>query len=188
MSDLLELLKIIIPTIAILVVVYIIMREFSKQNSKQFDHMRNEQQLLIKRMDNERVESSLKISMPLKIQANERMVLFLERINPPNLLIRVKKPKITVSAFHTLLLATIRDEYEHNMSQQLYISNNTWELVKTAKEDVVRLINSTAAKFNPDDDAGKFAQDIITDGFNSSNNPIDKALISLKEDVRENFA
>ena len=87
-----------------------------------------------------------------------------------------------------ILLATIRDEYEHNMSQQLYISNNTWELVKTAKEDVVRLINSTAAKFNPDDDAGKFAQDIITDGFNSSNNPIDKALISLKEDVRENFA
>jgi len=188
MNDYIELLKILLPTIAILAVVYIMMREFTKQNSKQFDHLKNEQLLLLKKMENERSESMLKTSMPIKFQANERMVLFLERINPPNLLTRVMQPKISVSTLHKALLGTIRDEYEHNMSQQLYISNNTWELIKAAKEDVVRLINSAAAKFNPDDDAGKFAQDIITGGFNNTNNPIEKALISLKNELRENFA
>jgi len=187
MSDFIELLKILLPTIATLVVVYVMIREFTKQSTKQFDHLKNEQQLLIKKMENERAETVLKTSMPIKFQANERMVLFLERINPPNLLTRVMKPKINVRTLQTQLLATIRDEYEHNMSQQLYISNNTWELVKTAKEDVVRLVNSSAAKFNSDEDAGKFAQDIITDGFNNTNNPIEKALNSLKDDIRENF-
>jgi len=188
MNELMEFLKIIVPTIAILIVVYIMMREFTKQNSKQFDFLKDEQQLLKAKMEMERKVNAGKTSMPLKFQAYERMALFLERINPPNLLNRVMKPKIKVGTLHSSLLATIRDEYEHNMSQQLYISDTAWELVKTAKEDVVRLVNSTAAKFTSEDDAGEFAQEIITNGFNTKNNPIDNALVALKEDIRENFA
>lgn len=188
MNELMEFLKIIVPTIVILIVVYIMMREFTRQNSKQFDFLKDEQQLLKMKMENERKANSGKTSIPLKFQAYERMALFLERINPPNLLTRVIKPKIKVGTLHSSLLATIRDEYEHNMSQQLYISDNAWELVKTAKEDVVRLVNSTAANFTSDEDASKFAQEIITNGFNNKNNPIEKALNALKEDIRENFA
>ena len=183
-----EFLKIIIPTIAILIVVYIMMREFTKQNSKQFDFLKEEQQLLKAKIESERKINAGKISIPLRFQAYERMLLFLERINPPNLITRVMKPKINVGTLHSSLLATIRDEYEHNMSQQLYISDTAWELVKASKEDVVRLVNSTAAKFTSEDDASEFAKEIITNGFNSKNNPIDKALVALKEDIRENFA
>ena len=122
------------------------------------------------------------------MQAYERISLFLHKINPTNLLARVMKSKMRVGLLHSTLLATIRDEYEHNMSQQLYISNRSWELVKAAKEDVVRLVNSSAAKFNSDDDSNLFAQDIITNGFNNLNSPIDKALVGLKEDIRENFS
>lgn len=183
-----ELIKIIIPTIAILIVVYIMMREFTRQNSKQFDYLKEEQRLLKARMENERKSNNSKTSMPLIFQAYERMSLFLERINPPNLVTRVLKPDVNVKALHSSLLKTIRDEYEHNMSQQLYISDTAWELVKAAKEDVVILVNSAATKFNSDDDANKFAQEIITNGFNNKNNPIDNALNALKEDVRENFA
>lgn len=187
MSEIMEFLKIIIPTIAILVVVYIMMRAFTKQNSKQFDYLKEEQQLLVAKMENDRKATTGNTSAPLQFQAYERMSLFLERINPPNLLTRVVKTKISVGTLHSSLLATIRDEYEHNMSQQLYISNTAWELVKAAKEDVVRLVNSSAKKFKPDDDANKFAQDIITNGFNNKNNPIEKALNALKEDIREKF-
>ncbi|MFK5857403.1 MAG: hypothetical protein QM503_14840 [Bacteroidota bacterium] len=184
MADLLEFFKIIIPTIVVLLVVYVMLRAFTKQNSNQLNYMRNEQQLMLKRMDADGKSNNNKISMPLKFQAYERMSMFLERINPPNLLTRVLKPKTTVGTLHSLLLATIRDEYEHNMSQQLYISDMAWELVKAAKEDVVRLINSSASKFKSDEDAGKFAQSIVSVGYSI---PIDKALGALKEDIRNNF-
>ena len=188
MNELMEFLKIIVPSIIILIVVYIMMREFTRQNSKQFDYLKNEQQLLKARIEGERKIDAAKISIPLRFQAYERMLLFVERINPPNLLTRVMKPKIVVSTLHSSLLATIRDEYEHNMSQQLYISDSSWQMVKAAKEDVVRLVNSAASKFKSDDDAAKFAQEIITNGFSGKNNPVDKAINALKEDIRENFA
>ncbi len=183
-----EFIKIIVPTIAILIVVYIMMREFTRQNSKQFDYLKDEQQLLKAKMENERKSVNSKTSMPLRFQAYERMSLFLERINPSNLITRVLKQNVNVKTLHSSLLKTIRDEYEHNMSQQLYISDMAWDLVKTAKEDVVRLVNTAATKFNPDDDAALFAQEIITNGFNTKNNPIDSALQALKDDVRGNFA
>lgn len=183
-----EFIQIIVPTIAILIVVYVMMREFTRQNSKQFDYLKEEQLLLKAKMENDRKSNNSKTSMSLKFQAYERMSLFLERINPPNLITRLLKPKANVKVLHSLLLTTIRDEYEHNMSQQLYISDTAWELVKTAKEDVVRLVNSAATKFNPGDDANKFAQEIITNGFNTKTNPIDAALNALKKDIRDNFA
>ncbi|NQU33886.1 MAG: hypothetical protein HQ521_11670 [Bacteroidetes bacterium] len=181
-------LLILLPVIAILIVVYIMMKDFTKQNTKQLDYLRNEQHVQIMKMELEKKSNSEKISIPLKFQAYERMALFLERINPTNLLTRVMNPKMRVSTLHSSLLATIREEYEHNMSQQLYISDNSWGLVKTAKEEVVRLINSSAAKFNSEDNANVFAQEIITNGFNNNNNPIEKALKGLKEDIRENFS
>ncbi len=183
-----DLLLILLPVIAILIVVYIMMRDFTKQNTKQLDYLKNEQHVQIMKMELEKKSNSEKISIPLKFQAYERMALFLERINPTNLLTRVMNPKMRVSTLHTSLLATIREEYEHNMSQQLYISDNSWGLVKTAKEEVVRLINSSASKFNSEENANVFAQEIITNGFNRNNNPIEKALKGLKEDIRENFS
>ena len=181
-------LLILLPVIAILIVVYIMMKDFTKQNTKQLDYLKNEQHVQIMKMELEKKSNSEKISIPLKFQAYERMALFLERINPTNLLTRVMNPKMRVSTLHTSLLATIREEYEHNMSQQLYISDNSWGLVKTAKEEVVRLINSSASKFNSEENANVFAQEIITNGFNRNNNPIEKALKGLKEDIRENFS
>lgn len=188
MNELLEFLKIILPAIAILAIVYVMMREFTKQNSKQFDYLKSEQELLRTRMKNEKKSDNIKTSMPLKFQAYERMSLFLERINPPNLLTRVVKPKMSTGILQASLLSTIREEYEHNMSQQLYISDKAWELVKAAKEDVVRTTNSSAAKFKSDEDSGNYAQNIITSWINNKNNSIELALTRLKKDIRENFA
>lgn len=187
MSELLEFLKILVPSVVVLFVVFIMLREFTKQNSKQLDYMSNEQKLIRLRLESQGKSNTEKVSLPLKFQAYERMSMFLERINLSNLVTRLIKPKITVGTLHSSLLSTIRDEYEHNMSQQLYISDTSWEHIKAAKEDVVRLINSNASKFNSTDDAGKFAQSIITDGYNENGNSIDKALAMLKHDVRNNF-
>jgi hypothetical protein len=113
------------------------------------------------------------------------MILFLERINPPNLLKRTVKPGMKAGTLQSLLLSTIREEYEHNMSQQLYISNDSWELIKSAKEEVVSLVNLTASKVKAEEEAAALAGKILTDGFHGSANPVEKAMQSLKKELRD---
>ncbi len=188
MSTVLMILTVIIPGIAMLVVVYILMNSYTKQNARQFEYLAEEQSILREKMNTETKSQSKKVSIPLIFQAYERMILFLERINPPNLITRTLKTKMTVSSLQSILLATVREEYEHNMSQQLYVSNASWDLVKAAKEDVMRLINTTAGNFDSTDDASAFAKEIITGGFSGKVNPIEKAIESLKNDIRKNFS
>ncbi len=156
-----ELLKLILPSIVILAVVYFMMREFTKHNANQIKLIEDNNKLQGQKLENELKLAGKKITIPLKFQAYERMVLFLERITPGNLLTRVLKTPMTVGKLQSLLLTTIREEYEHNMSQQLYISDKSWDYVKSAKEDVIRFVNSSASKFKSDDNSSDYAKDII---------------------------
>lgn len=187
MNELLELLKIIIPSLVILGVVFVLMREFTKHNSKQIQLLEETNKLQYEKMANELKTGSSKITIPLKFQAYERMVLFLERITPQNLLTRVMKHPVSVDMLHSKLLATIREEYEHNMSQQLYVSDNAWDKVKSAKEDILRIINTSASKFKSDDSSSDFAREIIIE-FGKSDNKLNNALFALKEDIRKHFS
>ena len=186
MSDALLIILVIVSYMAILLMVYLLMNSFAKNNAKQFKFLAEEQSLLRDKIEYESSAQAKKVSIPLKFQAYERMILFLERINPPNLITRTMKSKTTIASLQSILLATVREEYEHNMSQQLYVSNTSWDLVKTAKEDVMRLINTTAGKFDSTSEASDFAKEIITKGF-TDKNPIDIAIKSLKSDIRKNF-
>ena len=93
---------------------------------------------------------SKNITTPVRLQAYERMALFLERIEPNQLLFRVNNPELTAAQMQAVLLSTIRSEYEHNMSQQIYISPEVWESIKRAKENVVNAINIAAGKLPPE--------------------------------------
>lgn len=132
MEGFIEILKIILPAGAVFAAVYFLVKRF-------FD---NEQ----KRREHELRKSTLSILTPQKIQAYERMVIFLERINPNNLVIRVNKNGLNSRQFHLELIHTIKQEYEHNISQQVFLSYGAWELVKTAKEEIIKLINISATK------------------------------------------
>ena len=69
---------------------------------------------------------------PLQIQAYERIILFLERIDPSNMLIRTHKSGMTIESLHMALLKIIREEYTHNMSQQVFIDPNSWQILLNA--------------------------------------------------------
>ena len=86
-------------------------------------------------------QSTKEIITPVRLQAYERVVLFLERITPNSLVMRVHKNGMSGKLLQAELIKNIRSEYEHNMSQQVYMSNQAWEVVKTAKEETVKLIN-----------------------------------------------
>lgn len=124
---------------------------------------------------------SKELVTPVRLQAYERMAMFLERIDPNQLLFRVSNPELTAYQMQTILLATIRSEYEHNLSQQVYISPGTWDGIKNAKEKVVNIINLAAGHLEEGamstDLAGEILQSVADDS------PTASAMEKLKKDI-----
>lgn len=122
-----------------------------------------------------------KMVTPLKIQASERFLLFLERSQLPVLVKRVYAPGLTKDAFHIALLQSIEDEFEHNLAQQLYVSENTWTAVKSAKEELVNQINTTFDKADDGTDVALIAQALV-----ALPNPfVEQAVAALKKEFNE---
>lgn len=173
--------------IGLFAMAYMVLKQFADHNRHLSEQMKNYQELMVKKIDADNKQHEKKAAISLKLQAYERMVLFLERINPPNLLIRVSPGNKRAADLQNALLKSIREEYEHNLTQQLFISAIAWELVKNAKEEVVKSVNLAAATVKPDDPANVYAQDIMTKWFSNKEDAVEKALNLLKEDVRNNF-
>lgn len=125
---------------------------------------------------------SKNITTPVRLQAYERMALFLERIEPNQLLFRVNNPELTAAQMQAVLLSTIRSEYEHNMSQQIYISPEVWESIKRAKENVVNAINIAAGKLSPE--AMAIDLDSAIFQITAEESPIAAAMKNLKKEIQ----
>ena len=89
-------------------------------------------------------------SRPLQLQAYERLVMLSERIALPGLISRVNQPGLTAKEMQLLLLENIKQEYEYNMTQQIYVSPVAWEAVKNLKEQTMLIINQVAAALPPE--------------------------------------
>lgn len=127
--------------------------------------------------DNDLRLVSLKIVVPLKIQAHERLLLFIERMQFPILVKRVFSPVMTKDDFQFSLMQNVQDEFEHNMAQRLYVTEETWHLVYLAKEEVLQNINAVFND-NPDADVAMIAQKLA-----SFNNPmVEKAVLNIKRE------
>lgn len=85
-----------------------------------------------------------KLSLPIRLQAFERLALYLERINPAKLLIRIAPMNDHKSEYENLLIQHIEQEFEHNLSQQIYVSDNAWTIILTAKNTTIQLIRKSA--------------------------------------------
>ena len=121
---------------------------------------------------------ALKIIMPLKVQAYERFLLYLERVQLPQLVKRVYVPGIEKGTFHLQLLQNVREEFEHNLAQQLYVSNSTWNAVQNAKEELVNQINSTFEQLKDEEDVAILAQALVA----LPNPMVEQAVAILKRD------
>lgn len=132
MNTLYDILKITLPAVLVLITAWLIIRNMlrNEQNSRR-------QELLLQ---------TIKTITPVKLQAYERIILFLERISPESLIMRTARPEMTAQQLHSALLSTVRSEYEHNLSQQIYMSNESWEMVKNARGTVVKIINNIASQ------------------------------------------
>lgn len=86
-----------------------------------------------------------KQALPLRLQAFERLALFLERINPVKLLIRVSPLNEDKIEYQNLLIRHIEQEFEHNLTQQIYVSDECWTMILTAKNTIIHNIRKTTA-------------------------------------------
>jgi len=123
-----------------------------------------------------------KTALPIRLQAYERFALFLERVSPGKILFRVKPTSEDADMYANLLIANIEQEFEHNIAQQIYVSNECWDYVKTAKNATITMIRNAAAKesvTNPDQ-----LRELILKSLMDKQPPTDAALGYIKKEVK----
>jgi flagellar biosynthesis protein FlhB len=168
-----EILKYVLPLIIVFVFIYFILNNYLDENLKI-------KQLDIKLKNQESFA-------PIRLQAYERLVVYLERITPSNLVMRVHKNGMSSRMLQVEFLKSIRQEYEHNIAQQIYISNAGWELIKSAKEEMIKLINASAAKVGDNADGIELCKVLLEITMSVDRLPTQIALDYIKKEIRHSF-
>ena len=171
MNELLEILKYTVPAIIVLLASYLTMKIY----------LRNEE----KRRKFELSLNQKETTLPLQLQAYERLVLLLERISPDSVVMRTNTASQNAAQVQNELITSVRTEFEHNLAQQIYISNRVWESVKTARTEMIKLINSAAAEIRPSDPGVNLSKRILEKAMELDQSPTTEATLLLKKEVQE---
>lgn len=171
MEILYEILKIVLPAALVLLTAWIILRNMIRNDQNKRRH--------------ELILQGARTVTPIRLQAYERIVLFLERISMESLLIRISTPDMTAGQLQTALLSAIRNEFEHNLSQQIYMSSQAWEVVKNARSNTIKIINSEAEKIKSDSPAIMFSKLLLEKVMELEKEPTRVAIDFIKSELSE---
>ncbi|MBI1182847.1 hypothetical protein GC194_01155 [bacterium] len=169
MDILAELLKISIPAVVVAVTVVIIISRF----------FNNQLQMKSKEL----ALQNRQISLPLRFQALERLVLLMERISIGNMLLRISATEMSVVEYKLELMQHVTHEFEHNLSQQLYVSNGTWQKIEEAKQYVLSTINATAESMDQNLEAQALIDALIFHITSTEITPAMEAIYLLKKEA-----
>ncbi len=128
-----------------------------------------------------------KIIFPLRLQACERIVLFLDRISVNNLIMRINRQEMNALQFQAALVGAIREEFEYNLSQQLYLSTKTWGFVRNAKEETIRLINTASMKMQENAPSSEMVRVLLELVLAEEKSAVDIALEEVKREIQKAF-
>lgn len=168
-----EILMITLPAVIVFLTAYFLFRDMlvNSQKQREFEF---------------RVKNSNMVT-PVRLQAYERLSLMLERISPQSLLMRVSPNDMNASEYHQLLLSHIRQEFEHNFSQQIYVSPILWETIRGARENLIGIINKSAEEIGKDAPAFALSKKIIENYIEEEDQPIVIAMNELKKEIGKLF-
>ena len=144
---------------------------------------REKEQLLQMKVDERR--ETLHAVTPIRLQAYERMALFLERIGPNSLVLRCYQPGMDLRLLQGVMTKNIRDEWEHNLSQQVYVSAALWAQIREAKDEMINLVNSAAVSLPDTTDPTRLAAAIFASAADRS--PVDGALDAMHNELHDLF-
>lgn len=188
-----ELLKAVLPFCISWATVYVVIRIIydNEQDKRNVDYNLRMQELAhTKQQEEQTTNTSAEKGEVLstRLQAYERLVLFLERINPQSLILRVRQDEMTAPELQMALLLNIRTEFEHNITQQLYVSPMVWNLISTSVEELITVISAVARQM-PTDASGLDLSRAILQYFltNDHTLALHQALESLKTEAQQLF-
>ena len=165
-----EIFKYCIPALCVLLATWLVMHKFYKSETE-------------KRLWELKRLSQKEIS-PLRMRAYERLVLLLERTTPEHMLIDLNLSEMTPLQVQAHALHTIRQEFDHNLSQQIYVSDMVWSLIDNAKQQTVAFVNSIAQQMPAESSALDYAKTLITAYRNNGDTPNEIALQALKKEAQ----
>lgn len=170
MATFFDILKYILPSLVVLLTAYVVLRkQAATEAARQVFELRKNQ---------------LSTISPIRFRGYERIALLLDRTIPENILLSMDLPHMTAIELQSKLLERIRMEFDHNASQQIYVSNELWVLVKLTKESLLQLVNTCAATVDQQGPALKLAEVIISAYNYTPNPPTEQALTRLKEEIQ----
>ncbi len=170
-STMIEIFKYTIPALIVLLAAWIVMHKLFK----------NEEQ---KRLWELKRLSQKEIS-PIRMRAYERLTLLLERTTPEHMLIDLDINNMSILQVQQRLMQVVRQEYDHNTSQQIYVSDETWRAISEAKEQTIAFLNSIAAQMPTNSTALEYAKVLITAYNTNGETANEKALQMLKDEARK---
>ncbi|MCS6821753.1 MAG: hypothetical protein NZ551_07780 [Microscillaceae bacterium] len=177
MDLLIDILKITLPAGLVLYAMYLVVKSLAQKELQ-------EKQLELKRIIQEKNTEHI---LPIRLQAYERLGLLLERISPTNLVMRLNNAEFSVGLFQHILVNEIRNEFAHNLSQQMYISDEAWLLTRKAVEETILFINNVASSLPEDNNGTELAKKLLETVASQNVYPTQEALQFLKAELRQMF-
>ncbi len=167
----LEVLKYTIPALIVLLAAWLVMsKEMQNEDARRsFEVRRNAQN----------------VTQPIRLRAYERLALMLERTTPEFLLLNMQLQNMTAGQLQIELLHKIREEFDHNISQQIYVNDDTWMAIISARETMLGFVNTCTSHVGNDAPAMTLAQVMLTAYNSNGETNNQKAMNLLKQEVRE---
>ena len=168
METVLRIIEITVPALIVFATVYFLFKNYL------------EGQLRLKEM--ELRAGSRGGAQPFKLQALERLTLLAERISIPNLLLRLNTREGKASGLRLALLLAIQQEWEHNLTQQLYVSEALWKILEVSKNSIVDTVSAVTDEIGPDAPATELTDALLRVSA-SGPQPLDRAKAAIKKEA-----
>lgn len=166
---LLEIIKITVPALIVFFTVYYLMKTYL------------DKQYQLRALEFKQNQSNL--TVPSRLQAYERLSLFCERIAIPSLMLRLREDNQTNAALRLAMLLTIQQEFEYNITQQVYVSEQLWQIIKISRDNTVMDINGLYEQVDPKGSSVELASVLLSQAESQSVNSLNMALLAIKKEA-----
>ena len=169
LSVILEIIKITIPALVVFFTVHTLLKQYLENQYKvrMLEYKQNQQN----------------VAVPLRLQAYERLSLFCERISIPSLILRLRTEEMNAMELRMSMMLAVQQEFEHNITQQVYVSDQLWQIIKIARDDVVNIINLVFNTLDAGTNAKEYAGALFQYLEQRQVISTDKALIAIKKEA-----
>jgi len=163
-----EVLLLTIPVIALFLAIYVLFRQF----------FQNQLKVQIAQMSKTHGDSVVR----LKLHAYERLMLFCERIEMKNLIGRLHQSEMKSRDLKATLIMAVHQEFEYNLSQQLYVSSQLWQIVELAKMQMIEIITHIGATVKDDAPASDLSNTLLSYFQTQKQNPVETAKAAIRQE------